>query len=106
MQQAVRDALIAFRPRPLRRRLKRRRPNCAETSIAAPRCPSPPLLPDLPSPYPYLPKGAKRPGNDANLVSVKSPPRLHRATRLATILGTAGGQGPLEAGIGAANATS
>ncbi len=39
-------------------------------------------------------------------VGAREAPRVHWAKRLATILGTAGGLGPLEAAIGAANATS
>jgi hypothetical protein len=39
-------------------------------------------------------------------VGAREAPRAHWAKRLATILGTAGGQGPLEAAIGGANATS
>jgi hypothetical protein len=65
---------------------------------------------------PYLPKGAKGPGNDAQPVCWSTDDPMARrervrhrvcvgAKRLATILGTAGGQGPLEAAIGAANET-
>jgi hypothetical protein len=39
-------------------------------------------------------------------VGAREAPRMRWAKRLATILSTAGGQGPLEAAIGAANATS
>src|SRR6266853_3031802 len=39
-------------------------------------------------------------------VRAREAPRVHWAKRPATILGTAGGQGPLEAAIGDASATS
>jgi hypothetical protein len=71
-----------------------------------------PWPPDLPSPSPTGPRGRRGEGTMLNhrvgQLTTQRPSkervrhRVHRATRLATILGTAGGQGPLEAAIGAA----
>jgi hypothetical protein len=84
----------------------KRRLACADIDCNSSRTLRHPCCPIYPR-HPCLPKGAKGPGNDAQPVclSTDDPTALvgareagHRATRLATILGTAGGQWPARSG--------